>query len=492
MADNREVLDEGIGCQSGLNKQWVIGGEKSVGFDDRDIGIDGSAQQDGGFIGSNQGTMPNLRGGERLAGAEGRRHSQGGFAATFAESSFGVVIVRSSVTVTNKVETHERSGDLSEVEKSPHFLDDGAESEGTREDTLTFQGDESEGGGILTGGDEHGNLRRIAQQFFHEFSIFGFSVILIGDHQMHGLVVAPQLMQGLGGAGEIANRIPVGRENAGDHFADNIIVFDQDEVFTTTGLRKRDEGAGGGGSWFVMSWEKHLKRRPLTGSTFGDDLTSALRDNPVGEGESESSAEALAFGREKRFKNDSSSSLIHAATVIRNTEGNVIARVGVGNAKILPGLDGAILSRNNDLAAGRGGIAGIDAEVEDDLLDLNRIDEDVFRVGIEIKFEGALFSADAGEDVGVFRHESIGLDEAGFQFLAPAEGEKLTHEDGRALRRLMDREDFVAAFAFRADGFVKYFTVAVDDGKEVIEVVRQAAGEPPNGIKALRMNEGVL
>jgi len=371
-------------------------------------------------------------------------------------------------------------------------LDDGAESEGTREGTLTFEGNESEGVGILAGGDEHGNFRRIAQQFFHEFSIFGFIVILIGDHQMHGLVVTPQLMQGLGGAGEIANRIPVGRENVGDHFADHVIVFDQDEVFTTTGLRPRDESAGGGGSRFVMSWEKHLKSRPLTGSTFDDDLTSALRDDPVGQGESESSAEAFAFGRKKRVKNDLASGLIHAATVFRNTEGDVIARIGVGYAKILPGLDGAILSRNDDMAACPGGIAGIDTEVEDDLLDLSRIDEDVFRVGIEIEFEGALYSADAGENFGVFRHESIGLDEAGIQFLAPTEGEQLAHEDSGALRRLMDREDFVAAFALRADGFVENFTVAVDDGKEVVEVVRQAAGEAPNGIKALRMNEGVL
>ena len=84
------------------------------------------------------------------------------------------------------------------------------------------------------------------------------------------------------------------------------------------------------------------------------------------------------------------------------------------------------------------------------------------------------------------------IEDLRLQRLAAGEGEKLRGELGSALHRLGDRIDVAAAALLRQFAAAQEIGGGADDGEEVVEVVRDAAGELADGLHLLRMAQRFL
>ena len=75
------------------------------------------------------------------------------------------------------------------------------------------------------------------------------------------------------------------------------------------------------------------------------------------------------------------------------------------------------------------------------------------------------------------------------QRLLAREGEKLAHQRRRAQRVLMDLVDFLERRIARLMAHQKEFAIADDDGEQIVEIVRHAAGELAHRLHLLRLRE---
>ena len=84
------------------------------------------------------------------------------------------------------------------------------------------------------------------------------------------------------------------------------------------------------------------------------------------------------------------------------------------------------------------------------------------------------------------------VDHAPLEHLLTAEGEQLLGEPGRALRRHLDLGGVAVRRFVGRQLLDQEFAEAEDHGQQVVEVVRDAAGQAADGLHALGMAQPVL
>ena len=153
------------------------------------------------------------------------------------------------------------------------------------------------------------------------------------------------------------------------------------------------------------------------------------------------------------------------------------------------GVQHHVAGGNRQRAAGRHGVAGVYGQVQDHLFDLPGVGEHGLEFRGEIDVQRDVFADHALKqpgDVGDVRAE---VERDGGQHLFAAEGEQLPRELGSAVAGLLDVLEF---FTHRVPvGQVHQGDVggAIDDGEQVVEVVRDAAGQAPDHFHLLRLRE---
>ena len=86
-------------------------------------------------------------------------------------------------------------------------------------------------------------------------------------------------------------------------------------------------------------------------------------------------------------------------------------------------------------------------------------------------------------------HGVVEVERPRLEHLPTAEGEELPGERRGARRRLADLHDVVAPRVRGSDRVEQELDVAADGGEQVVEVVRDAAGELADGLHLLRLAE---
>ena len=215
------------------------------------------------------------------------------------------------------------------------------------------------------------------------------------------------------------------------------------------------------------------------GLAHGGDVTAALVHDPVHRGETE--AHALLARREERLEDAPERLGVHAHAGVDRTE---------LDERAFRELD--VVDRDLEPPAVRHRVVRVHREVHDHLLELAGIRADRGRrrcgqqLELDVLAEQPLQQrSDRGEDL-------VQIDRTGLQHLAPAEREQLVGELSRALGRTADLAEVVGERRIAVRALQQQRGVAADRGQQVVEVVRDAAGEAADALELLRVQQLVL
>ena len=228
----------------------------------------------------------------------------------------------------------------------------------------------------------------------------------------------------------------------------------------------------------------NLERCSLAGLAVDPDVASALLDDAVDRGKAESRA-LRSFGAEKRFEDAALGLGIHSHAGVADGQHHVLAgfRRGVKTGITLVQRD--IGGLNRELAAARHGVARIDRQIHDDLLDLAGIGFGRAQFAPRNHDQLDVFADQASQHFEVFRDHRVQIENLGSQHLLAAEGQELAGERGGAVGGI---GNFLRGPAHRrigADALQQKLAVAGDHHQQIVEVVGNAAGQAADGFHLL-------
>jgi hypothetical protein len=148
----------------------------------------------------------------------------------------------------------------------------------------------------------------------------------------------------------------------------------------------------------------------------------------------------------------------------------------------VPRLDG-------QAPAVRHGVARVDGEVHEHLVELTRVGLDAAQVGIQGGGELDVLPDQPPQHLLHVRDEVVEVDNLRLEDLLPAEGQKLPGQARRALRRFQDLIDLPLEGIAVPQLPQRDLPVAGDDAEQIVEVVGHAAGEASHCLHLLRLHE---
>ena len=133
------------------------------------------------------------------------------------------------------------------------------------------------------------------------------------------------------------------------------------------------------------------------------------------------------------------------------------------------------------LAAPGHGIARIDGQIQDHLLDLSGIGfhRSELRIGRERILD--VLADQAREHLAHFGDDGVQVDHARLQHLHAAEGQQLARHGNGAAGGFLNLLHAFLVESVRAFAVLEQIAIAADDGQQIIEVVRDAARQPAHG-----------
>ena len=134
----------------------------------------------------------------------------------------------------------------------------------------------------------------------------------------------------------------------------------------------------------------------------------------------------------------------------------------------------------------------VDREVHEHLLDLPWIRTDGARPAQERRVDLDVLAEQAREQADRVGDGAVEVERRELLHLAAAEGEELPRQLGRAVAGVRDLVEVRAQLVVAADALERERGVAADRGEQVVEVVRDAARELPDGLEPLRLAEALL
>jgi len=144
------------------------------------------------------------------------------------------------------------------------------------------------------------------------------------------------------------------------------------------------------------------------------------------------------------------------------------------------------------LASLRHGVAGVDHQVHDDLLDLRGIGFHRARLRREHRFQLNVFADQALEHRIHRGDDVVEVQDLQPLFVSAAEGEQLVGERRRAMPRLFDLIEIFLERVVEGDAVQRDFAPSDDDGQKVVEVMRDTAGQAAEDIHLLGQGEFLL
>ena len=169
-----------------------------------------------------------------------------------------------------------------------------------------------------------------------------------------------------------------------------------------------------------------------------------------------------------------------------------VARRHAGQAEAARLLGRDVAGADRELAAVRHGVARVDGEVHDHLLELVHVGLDEPEVAPVLEVELDALAEEAPQQHRQVRQDLAEVEDLGPQRLAAREREQLAHEARRPVGVLLDLHDVLEGRIGRAVVGQQEVRVADDGLQHVVEVVRDPARELPDRLHLLRLGELLL
>ena len=147
---------------------------------------------------------------------------------------------------------------------------------------------------------------------------------------------------------------------------------------------------------------------------------------------------------------------------------------------------------HQDAAAVGHGVACVDDEVDDHLLELVEIGLDQPQVAAVLDVDLDLLADQPAHHVLQLGQNVAELQHLGPQRLPAREGQQLAHQAGRPVAVLLDLHDVLEGRIGRPVVGQQQVGIAQDRGQDVVEVMRDAAGQLADGLHLLRLDEAFL
>src|SRR6202140_1038654 len=199
--------------------------------------------------------------------------------------------------------------------------------------------------------------------------------------------------------------------------------------------------------------------------------------NVVPRGKTKPCSLILAFGSEERFENSALRFAIHADASIGHRQHHVISPRQRGRTAGTRRF-GDVRGFQCKLSALRHGIAGVDHEIHDDLLDLSGIGADTTSLRIELDHEFHFIAQHSEKHLAHVVDQGIEVKHLWAEYMLPAEGKQLPCQAGCTLRGADDGFYILAHGRSRAVFLHHDFRVSANDHEQVVEVVCNPARQP--------------
>ena len=153
-------------------------------------------------------------------------------------------------------------------------------------------------------------------------------------------------------------------------------------------------------------------------------------------------------------------------------------------------VDKHVVGFNRQLAASRHRVACVDDEVDQHLHHLHRIDADLPQVGARQRGQLDVFVDQPDQHAARVGDQLVQIDHARLDDLLTREGQELTREVRGLRRGRFDVLEVRRAAARTAEA--QQFQRSENDGQQVVEIVRDTAGEAADGFHLLRLEQLLL
>ncbi len=265
--------------------------------------------------------------------------------------------------------------------------------------------------------------------------------------------------------------VAAARQHLADQGANRLLVLGQEHALDAVPLDRALQALDRDRVVLDREWQDDAEGRPLARLGGDGDPAARLLDDSVDGREAEARALPRILGREERLEDVRDGLRIHADTGIAH--GQLDLPVDTAHGEL-------------DLAARGHCVAGVEHEVRDHLFDLAAVGTHA-AAGRHGGRELHVVAQEPRDQSLELLDDVAEIEDLCQEHLVAAEGEQLAGERRGTIGGAHDLQRVCAPRVVVVEAGHEELAVAADRGQEVVEVVRDTAGEPSNRLELLRV-----
>ena len=251
----------------------------------------------------------------------------------------------------------------------------------------------------------------------------------VGQQEINRVGIALADVQGLGAVFGGQNNVAAHFEEIAGQGAEGAFVLHHEHGFMPAQCGRHLGLRFLGSDGLIRPGQIDFECRADSGLAVHINVAAALLDHPIDHGEAETGALAFLFGGEEGFKDPGSSRRVHAHAGVGDAQQDIgpgFDRIGIAAHE--GGIHFRVAGLDEEFASLRHGVAGVDRQVHDDLLELALIGFHCSQVRIKAAGQFHIFPDQAAQHAFHILNDSVHIQDFRFEHLLTAESQELAGE----------------------------------------------------------------